>query len=52
MEFQIDQGNEERSPAASTIDPSSISKVIWSVAVWDLAPEIFVISAMTHHFDA
>ena len=40
MEFQIDQ-----------VDPSPISKVIWSVAVWDLAPEIFVTSAMTHHFD-
>ena len=51
MEFQIDQSNEERSPVASTIDPSPISKVMCSVALWDLAPKIFVISAMTHHFD-
>ena len=33
MEFQIDQSNEERSPVASTIDLSPISRMICSVGI-------------------
>jgi hypothetical protein len=52
MEFQIDRSNEERSPVASTINLSPISKVIWSMALWDFTRKIFVIGSMTRHFDA
>jgi hypothetical protein len=51
MEFQLDQSNEDQLASPGSNMDRRHSKVIFSVALWELAYSTFVVSAITHQFD-